>query len=306
MKKSRKSTRKGTKWRTRVRGTKNQVGKPFILDGTSSQTKKARLPKLKGKAVVRYPTGRTVRYTVEDMPIEQLDTQTSVILDPNPENFESRVQHFVGMYNRGETIPPILFHRMKDGKIKILDGRARLEAFRRLGIPRIPAVENGILSSIKSGLSSAFKATKSGMTKLVQGTKGFSEGVKVGTGKSDKLLEPSKSVAQSVGRKAGLTATNIAKTTRKAGARAIEHGKAVYNILEGKGTTRRGMSGGGDLVMPSKKWVQTQLDNKTPIGHRPCVIEKKVKGKTLYVYGTLLDPRTNPRYMQKYGYTDVK
>jgi hypothetical protein len=36
------------------------------------------------------------------------------------------------------------------------------------------------------------------------------------------------------------------------------------------------------------------------------VIEKKVKGKTLYVYGTLLDPRTNPRYMQKYGYTDIE
>jgi hypothetical protein len=198
------------------------------------------------------------------------------------------------MYNEGETIPPILFHRMEDGKIKILDGRARLEAFRRLGIPRIPAVENGILSSIKAGVK-----------KLVSGTKGFKEGVKVASGMSDKVLPKSTSVAQSVGRKAGLTATNIAKSTRKAGAQAIEHAKAVYNILDGQGTVVKGQKGGGDLVIPSKKFVQTRLSD-TPVGHRPAVIEKKVKGKTLYVYGTLLDPRTNPRYMQKYGYTDIE
>jgi hypothetical protein len=59
------------------------------------------------------------------------------------------------------------------------------------------------------------------------------------------------------------------------------------------------------LVIPSKKFVQTKLSG-TPVGHRPAVIEKKVKGKTLYVYGTLLDPRTNPRYMQKHGYTDIE
>jgi hypothetical protein len=282
-------------WRKRVRGTKNQIGKPFVLDGISSQTKKARLPKIKGKAITRYPTGKTVRYTIEDMPIHQLDTKLSIIQDPNPENFEARVQHFIDMYNRGETIPPILYHKLDNGSIKLLDGRARLEAFRRLGLPRIPAVENSILGSIKSGL-----------TKFVRGTKGFKEGVKVASGMGDKILEPTKSPAQQAGRRAGFIAKNVASSARKAGAQAIEHGKAVYNFLEGKGTTIQGQRGGGDLVMPSKQWVQTQLDNKTPIGHRPAVIEKKVKGKTLYVYGTLLDPRTNPRYMQKYGYTDIE
>ncbi len=80
----------------------------------------------------------------------------------------------------------------------------------------------------------------------------------------------------------------------------------MYNILDGKGTVVKGQKGGGDLVMPSKKWVQTQLANGTPIGHRPCVVEKKVKGKVLRTYGTLLDPRINPRYLQKHGYTDVE
>ena len=33
--------------------------------------------------------------------------------------------------------------------------------------------------------------------------------------------------------------------------------------------------------------------------------QKKVKGKVLRTYDTLLDPRTNPRHLQKYGYTNV-
>jgi hypothetical protein len=106
--------------------------------------------------------------------------------------------------------------------------------------------------------------------------------------------------------KAGLVATNVAKSARKAGAQAIEHGKAVYNFLEGSGKVVKGNAGGGDLIIPDKKWVQIQIDKGTPVGHRPAVVEKKVKGKTLRVYGTLLDPRTNPRYMQKYGYTDIQ
>ena len=282
---------KKTNWRTRTRGSKRQIGNKFMLDTTSSQTKKSRLPKIKGKAITHYPTGKTVRYTIEDMPIEQLDTQSTIVQDPNPENFEARVQHFIRMYNEGETIPPILFHRMEDGKIKILDGRARLEAFRRLGIPRIPAVENGILSSIKSGLTKAF-----------QGTKGFVEGTKTDKGKW--TSEP-KSIAQAVGRGVGSDIRKYAKNTRDVAGRAIERGKEVYNFLDGKGTVVRGQQGGGDIVVPEERSTEPVTFEKSLV-HRPCVVEKRVKGKTLYVYGTLLDPRTNPRYMQKYGYTDIE
>jgi hypothetical protein len=282
---------KKSNWRTRTKGTKRQIGKKFMLDTTSSQTKKAKLPRIKGKARLRYPTGKVVQYAIEDMPIEQLSTKATIIQDPNPENFEERVQHFMNMYKRGETIPPILFHRLDDGRIQILDGRARMEAFRRMGIPRIPAVENGILSSIKSGLTKAF-----------HGTKGFAEGASKGAGKWKH--EPV-SVAHAVGRRAGVTAKSVASSIRKTGAQAIEHGKAVYNLLEGKGTTVRGQKGGGDIVIPSKRSTEPVTEEK-PLVHRPCVIEKKVKGKVLRTYGTLLDPRTNPRYLQKYGYTAVE
>jgi hypothetical protein len=37
---------KGKKWRTRTRGTKRQKGLHFVIDGTSTQTKKLRLPRV--------------------------------------------------------------------------------------------------------------------------------------------------------------------------------------------------------------------------------------------------------------------
>ena len=113
-----------------------------------------RLPKIavKKPAIMKYPTGKVVKYTTENMPIQMLSTSSTIITQPKPKNFEARVQYFIDMYKRGETIPPILFHKEK-GKTYLLDGRARLEAFKRLGIKNIPAVENGLLSSVKSGLS---------------------------------------------------------------------------------------------------------------------------------------------------------
>jgi hypothetical protein len=249
--------------------------------------------------VTHYPTGKVVKYSIENMPVEQLDTKSTIIMEPKPKNFEARVQHFIDMYNRGETIPPILFHRRDDGKIQLLDGRARLEAFRRLGLPRIPAVENGILSSIKSGISKAF-----------QGTKGAIEGIK--SGKGNWKSEPT-SIAQAVGRRVGSDINKffgqtkaVASNVRSVGASAVEHGKGLMQMLDSdKSVVVRGNAGGGDVVIPSREFVQTHLDG-TPVGHRPAVVERKVKGKVLRVYGTLLDPRTNPRYMQKYGYTDVE
>jgi hypothetical protein len=297
-------TKRRGNWRTRTRGTPRQIGQRFNLDSTSAGAKRAALPKLKGKAVLRYPNGKVVRYAVEDMPIEQLSTQVSIIQDPNPENFEARVQHFIDMYHRGETIPPILFHRLDDGTIQILDGRARMEAFRRMGLPRIPAVENGILSSIKSGLS-----------KFASGTKGVFEGIATGKGNWQGKEKPS-SVAQAVGRRVGtdirakvsgakgatVKAANLAGKIVSAPSKYANELQEAYR--EGKGVVVKGNDGGGDIVVPLKRSAEPVTDER-PLVHRPTVIEKRVKGKVLRTYGTLLDPRTNPRYLQKYGYTEV-
>jgi hypothetical protein len=59
------------------------------------------------------------------------------------------------------------------------------------------------------------------------------------------------------------------------------------------------------MVIPTEH-SDEPVTKENPLHHRPCVIEKKVQGKILKIYGTLLDPRTNPRYMQKYGYTEIE
>jgi hypothetical protein len=83
---------------------------------------------------------------------------------------------------------------------------------------------------------------------------------------------------------------------------AYEGGKAT---MIGKGVVIGGAEGGGAMVMPVRRSHAPVTEDK-PLQHRPCVIEKKVKGKVLRTYGTLLDPRTNPRYLQKHGYTEVE
>jgi hypothetical protein len=66
-----------------------------------------------------------------------------------------------------------------------------------------------------------------------------------------------------------------------------------------------GAEGGGAMVLPVRRSHAPVTEDK-PLQHRPYVVEKRVKGKVLRTCGTLLDLRTNPRYLQKHGYTDVE
>ena len=124
------------------------------------------------------------------------------------------------MYKRGETIPPILFHKEK-GKTYLLDGRARLEAFKRLGIKNIPAVENGLLSSVKSGLSKGFNIAKT--TAQV----GHMEAKNALASFSGQKLEGGAEISKSIGGRIG----NFGKQTR-------EHTSSAIHELDslGRGT----------------------------------------------------------------------
>lgn len=308
-------------WRKRVRGTSKQIGKSFVLDKHSAQSKKANLPKAIGKVRTQYPTGKVVQYSIEDMPIEQLSTKATIIQDSNPENFEARVQHFIDMYNNGETIPPILYHRLPleggkhagnpkgldNGQIQLLDGRARLEAFRRLGISKIPAVENGILSNIKSGLSRSVTISRGVAQGVIAGEGGFktqpksnlqAQGRRIGVELREGVSSGFSDVKKSY--KGLYTQNNRVESLRK------NHTyKGITGLASGKGTAIKGTVGGGDMVIPNER-SQDPVTTNRPLEHRPCVVERVVRGKVLRTYGTLLDPRTNPRYLQKYGYTDVE
>jgi len=76
----------------------------------------------------------------------QLDALTSTRFD-----FEESVQFHIDEIRNGRTISPILVHMLPNGRYQVLDGNARAEAYRRLGIKEFPAVENGILRSIGEG-----------------------------------------------------------------------------------------------------------------------------------------------------------
>ena len=72
-------------------------------------------------------------------------------------DFEESVQYHLDEIRNGKTISPVLVHWSPDGKFQILDGNARAEAYRRMGITEFPAVENGLLSSIGKAAGTVVK-----------------------------------------------------------------------------------------------------------------------------------------------------
>lgn len=84
----------------------------------------------------------------------------SVKFSQDPHNLNERSAYFEDAIKRGKTIPPILVHKLPDGKYEVVDGHARLQAYRNLGVKEIPAVENSIgevLGKIGKGLGKAVR-----------------------------------------------------------------------------------------------------------------------------------------------------
>ena len=68
-------------------------------------------------------------------------------------DFRRCVEYYKDKIRSGTSIDPILVHFSPSGKYEILDGFARATAYRGMGITEFPAVENGLLNSIRSGAS---------------------------------------------------------------------------------------------------------------------------------------------------------
>ncbi len=102
--------------------------------------------------IVQTRPQKTVELKLVDMDMDKI-----VPSQDKPANLDQRAEHFMEMYRKGETIPPMLVHRLPNGKYEIVDGHARYEAYRRLGVKKIPVVENGLLDiahRIASGIGS--------------------------------------------------------------------------------------------------------------------------------------------------------
>jgi hypothetical protein len=81
--------------------------------------------------------------------------------EESPYNLEERSAYFQDAIKRGKTVPPILVHKLPDGTIEVIDGHARLDAYRKLGVKEVPAVENSIgdvLGKIGRGIGRGAKA----------------------------------------------------------------------------------------------------------------------------------------------------
>jgi hypothetical protein len=99
---------------------------------------------------------------------DQLDFFTSSRPD-----FEESVQYHMDEIRNGKTISPILVHKLPSGRFAILDGNARVEAYRRLNITSYPAIENSFADTISKIGSGVKKAAKKGGEYLVKGATKF-------------------------------------------------------------------------------------------------------------------------------------
>jgi hypothetical protein len=143
------------------------------------------LPKVHLKQVSgsqKYPS-RRVDFHIKNVPTSRIS------FSEKPEDLDRRAEHFIDMYQSGKTIPPILVHKLPDGKYEVLDGHARLEAYRRMGIEKIPVVEN-LVGEILGKIGASFVG---GVKKMAETYKLKREEQKV---KQEEELEGLKEKAQ--------------------------------------------------------------------------------------------------------------
>jgi hypothetical protein len=70
---------------------------------------------------------------------------------------KARVKYFMDLIQRGIVPPPAEIHKRPDGTWEILDGKHRIEAYRRLGYKRIPVVTNATIGEIAKSLGDAYE-----------------------------------------------------------------------------------------------------------------------------------------------------
>jgi hypothetical protein len=184
------------------------------------------IPQMKTYQVI---PARTVEFQMVQVPVKDIQFSES-----RPVDLDRRATFFMDMYRNGKTIPPILVHRLPDGKYEVIDGHARLEAYRRLGITEIPAVENSI--------ADVFKKIGGG---LKAGVTGVAKGVRYGVAPAK---QEGYGLAERIGAQIGAGARKLPKATLKGtgwvaglptGARmAYREGKALAIGREGAVTER--------------------------------------------------------------------
>jgi hypothetical protein len=118
-----------------------------------------RINSIPRQTVTQQKNGVVVTVPEREVQLRLIKAKTEdVIITPREgeaqEQLDRRSMHFVEMARRGEVIPLPLLHELPNGKLEVVDGRARANAYRMMGAKEFPANENGILSDIGKHITS--------------------------------------------------------------------------------------------------------------------------------------------------------
>jgi hypothetical protein len=131
-------------WRKRKKSTpctKAQRDQAFVVEprGDKRNLQKG------GLVVVTPPVARKLelsKVSIKELPVTHYTSKTDI----------SRVEEFMDMIARGIPLSPPVIHRKPDGSYEVIDGKHKVEAFRRMGYKHIPVVENATLYDTLHGL----------------------------------------------------------------------------------------------------------------------------------------------------------
>jgi hypothetical protein len=98
-----------------------------------------------GPLELRKKTGNVV---LSLLPVRRGDLD--YFFSDRPDFLES-VAYWRDQIKNGRTVPPILVHRMPNGKYAVLDGCARVQAYKEMAIDEYPAVENSLTDILRRG-----------------------------------------------------------------------------------------------------------------------------------------------------------
>lgn len=129
-------------WRKRTVGTPRQRGMAFVLEprGDKRNLQKG------GLVVVTPPIARKLEISDKLFPIKQLPVEHYT-----SKADEARIDEFMDMIARGIPLSPPLIHRKPDGSWEVLDGKHKVESFRRMRYKNIPVATNATLYDILHG-----------------------------------------------------------------------------------------------------------------------------------------------------------
>src|SRR3990172_4353361 len=111
-----------------IRGAGRPISEAHSTPSSSLQL----IQNSQNKVMVTYPE-HTVSYRMILLNPSEIDFS-----ETKQDNLERRSEYFIDMYKRGKQIPPILVHQKPDGRYEVIDGHARLEAYKKMDVKVIP------------------------------------------------------------------------------------------------------------------------------------------------------------------------